>query len=295
MRALLLSLVTLLLTALPSLAQQSLADILSANRDQIEKPSRQTIGPVIDALAKSGDPAASAVLEAWQDKRLGLRDSDGAFFIVEKTADGWALTAPDGTPAGTAPKGDIKELKPNAGVRGLIATALVQFTLSDPDRAKRAAALESIAKDPKAEALPPLRTAIDSETDADLKAQKERLERLLTLRFDPDSAARVAAIKGFGADLGIDLRAALNPLLATTRIAYAGDLPAGTNLARALIPGTDLSETAAYDLLVAAGQAPARLTVEDARNAPPPPPMPRWRPPSPPTALPRSMPNPTPP
>ena len=267
MRALLLSLVTLLLTALPSLAQQSLADILSANRDQIEKPSRQTIGPVIDALAKSGDPAASAVLEAWQDKRLGLRDSDGAFFIVEKTADGWALTAPDGTPAGTAPKGDIKELKPNAGVRGLIATALVQFTLSDPDRAKRAAALESIAKDPKAEALPPLRAAIDSETDADLKVQKERLERLLTLRFDPDSAARVAAIKGFGADLGIDLRAALNPLLATTRIAYAGDLPAGTNLARALIPGTDLSEAAAYDLLVAASQAPARLTVEDARNA----------------------------
>ena len=267
MRALLLSLVTLLLTALPSLAQQSLADILSANRDQIEKPSRQTIGPVIDALAKSGDPAASAVLEAWQDKRLGLRDKDGAFFIVEKTTDGWALTAPDGTPAGTAPKGDIKELKPNAGVRGLIATALVQFTLSDPDRAKRAAALESIAKDPKAEALPPLRTAIDSETDADLKVQKERLERLLTLRFDPDSAARVAAIKGFGADLGIDLRAALNPLLATTRIAYAGDLPAGTNLARALIPGTDLSEAAAYDLLVAASQAPARLTVEDARNA----------------------------
>jgi len=46
MRALLLSLVTLLLTALPSLAQTSVADILAANRDQIEKPSRQTIGPV---------------------------------------------------------------------------------------------------------------------------------------------------------------------------------------------------------------------------------------------------------
>ena len=37
MRALFLFLVTLLLTALPSLAQQSVADILSANREQIEK------------------------------------------------------------------------------------------------------------------------------------------------------------------------------------------------------------------------------------------------------------------
>jgi len=267
MRALLLSLVTLLLTALPSLAQTSVADILAANRDQIEKPSRQTIGPVIDALAASGDPAAAAVLSAWEGKRLGLRDSDGAFFIIEKTDDGWALTAPDGTPAGTAAKAEIKELKPNAGVRGLIATALVQFTLSDPDRAKRAAALDSIAKDPKAESLEPLRAAIEGETDPALKAQKQRLERLLTLRFDPDSAARVAAIESFGADIGLDLRAALNPLLATTAVAYKGALPEGTNVARTLTPGTDLTEAEAYDLLVAAGKAPARLTPEEQRAA----------------------------
>ncbi|NJM83135.1 MAG: urea ABC transporter permease subunit UrtB, partial [Tabrizicola sp.] len=98
-------------------------------------------------------------------------------------------------------------MKPNAGVRGLIATALVQFTLSDPDRARRAAALASIAKDPTAESLEPLRAAIDGETDPVLKARKLRLERLLTLRFDADPAARVAAIDSFGADLGLDLRA----------------------------------------------------------------------------------------
>lgn len=267
MRALLLTLAALILMAFPALAQQSVADILAANRDQIEKPSRQTIGPVIDQLAASGDPAAAAILTAWEAKKLGLRDSDGAFFIIEKTDDGWILTAPDGSPAGTAPKGDIKELKPNAGVRGLIATALVQFTLSDPDPAKRGAALESIAKDPKPDALIPLRAALESETDPDLKAQKERLERLLTLRFDPDSAARVAAIDSFGSELGLDLRAALNPLVATTRIAFAGELPEGSNLARTLAPGSDLTEVEAYDLLVAANMAPARLTVDEARKA----------------------------
>ena len=274
MRAFLYSLATALLLAFPALAQtdsqsapQSVAEIMAANRDQIEQPKRQSIGPVIDALAASGDPAAAAILTAWEARKLGLREADGAFFIIEKSGDGWALTALDGSDAGTAARGEIKELKPNAGVRGLIATALVQFTLSDPDPAKREAALASIASDPKAETLEPLRASLATEEDPALKAQKERLERLLTLRFDPDSAARVAAIEGFGADLGLDVRAALNPLVATNRIAFAGELPQGANLARELRPGTDLTEAEAYDLLVAAGMAPARLTPEDQRAA----------------------------
>ena len=158
-------------------------------------------------------------------------------------------------------------MKPNAGVRGMIATALVQFTLSDPDAAKRKSALDSIAKDPKAEALAPLRAAIAGENDAALKAQKQRLERLLTLRFDADSTARVAAIESFGADLGLDLRGALNPLLTTTRFAVTGALDPAVNVARPLLAGRDLTEAEAYDLLVAAGLAPARLTLEDQRAA----------------------------
>ncbi len=254
------------LGALP-VAAQTAAEIVARNAAAIEKPSRQTIGPVIAELAGSGDAQAATILEAWGDKRLGQRKADGAFFIVEKTAEGWELTALDGADAGTAPKGDITELKPNAGVRGLIATALVQFTLSDPDRAKRAAALESIAKDPKPEALEPLAASIAGETDADLKLQKDRLLRLLTIRFGATVEARVAAIEGFGRDPGIDLRGALNPLVATTRIAFAGEPPADVNMARELRAGRDLTEVEAYDILVAAGMAPARLTVADARKA----------------------------
>ncbi len=265
MRALILALL-LAFTALPAAAETA-AEIVAKNAAQIEKPSRQTIGPVIDALAASGDAQAAAVLEAWGDKRLGLRKADGAFFIVEKTADGWALTALDGSDAGTAAKGDITELKPNAGVRGLIATALVQFTLSDPDRVKRVAALESIAKDPKAEALAPLVASVAGEDDPGLKAQKERLVGLLTIRFGADAAARVAAIEGFGSDLGLDLRGALNPLVAKTRLAFAGEPPAGVNLAGDLKVGRDLTEAEAYELLVAANLAPARLTVAAAREA----------------------------
>lgn len=265
MRALILAFL-LACTALPALAQTA-AEIVAKNAAQIEKPSRQTIGPVIAELAASGDARAAAILQAWGDKRLGVRKADGAFFILTEIAEGWALLALDGADAGAAAKADITELKPNAGVRGLIATALVQFTLSDPDRAKRVAALESIAKDPTAEALAPLAASVAGEEDADLRAQKQRLVGLLTIRFGADSAARVAAIEGFGRDIGIDLRGALNPLVAVTRIAYAGEPPAGANLARVLRPGRDLTEAEAYDLLVAAGLAPARLTVADARKA----------------------------
>jgi urea transport system permease protein len=259
-------LVAALVWLAPSLATaQEAAAIVAKNRDQIEKPSRQTIGPVIAALAASGDPMADDILSAWAEKRLVIRKSDDALFLAIADTEGIALTALDGTPAGTAAKADLTELKPNAGVRGVIAAALVQFTLSDPDPARRAEALTSIARDPTAETLGPLRASIPDEVDPILKVQKERLERFLTLRFDPDPIARVSAIESLGSDTSLDTRAALNPIVATTRIAVAGE-PTG-NIARALILGRNITETEAYDLLVTAKLAPARLTLEDQRAA----------------------------
>ncbi|TGD66124.1 urea ABC transporter permease subunit UrtB [Tabrizicola sp. WMC-M-20] len=238
----------------------SAAAIVEENRAQIEKPSRQTIGPVIAALAASGDPQALVILSAWANRGLGIRKSDGAFVLIAEAEGFYALRTLDGTDAGTAPRADITELRPNAGVRGVIATALVQFQLNDPDRARRADALTTIARDPAPELLAPLRASIEAETDPAMRAQKDRLNRLLTLRFDPDSATRIAAIESFSGDLGLDLRGALNPLLATTRRAapLGSEIPG--NIARELDPGSDLTETEAYDLLVAANLAPARLT-----------------------------------
>ncbi len=251
------------LCAAPLRAETAL-QILTANAALVEKASRQSIAPVIDALAESGDPAAPAVLQAWGDKGLGLRKADGAFFLISPDAAGYALRDLTGAGVGTAAKSEMIELKPNAGVRAMIATALVQFTLSDPDPAKRQAALDSIAKDPKPEALAPLRAAIEGEVDLALKAQKQRLERLLTLRFDAETAARVAAINSFGADLGLDLRGALNPLLAVKRAA-AAQAPEG-NIARQLQIGRDLTQTQAYELLVAQELALPRLTIEAERE-----------------------------
>ena len=267
MRPLILALIAALslCMALPGKAQTA-AEIVVENRTLIEKSSRQTIGPVISALAASGDPQAAAILQAWAEKGLGIRKADGAFFLLSPDPAGYALRGLDGSDAGTAPKSDMIELKPNSGVRGLIATALVQFQLSDPDPVAREAALTSIARDPLADHLIPLRVSIEGETDPTLKAQKQRLERLLTLRFDPDPTARITAISSFSGDMGLDLRAALNPLLVTTRAVAPRSASLGPET-QPLRIGRDLTEAEAYDLLVAGNLAPARLTRDDLKAA----------------------------
>jgi len=252
------------------IAQQSpIQDLLQIHRALIEKSSRKTVGPAIEALRDSGLPEAQKVLEKWQTKGLWLRKDDGLFVYAEKADDGYALSdITSGQNVGTAGKRDLKQLKPNSGVRAIIGAALVQFQLMDPDPAKRLAALEAIQRDGEAAHLPALRGAIEGEVDPKLQALKKRIEGLLTIRFDQNEAARIAAIKRFSGDLGVDVRATLNPLLATSRRVVAGDPPASANVATLLKPGSEkLTLDDAFDLLVGAGFAPARVSANDMRTA----------------------------
>ena len=253
MRRLLTLLLTLLLAG--PLAAQDLGTVLDTHRAEITQPSRQTIGPVIEAVAKAG---GAEVLAAWADRRLGVAD-DGRLAIVHE---GGAEDALTGAPIA----GTVKTLRPNSGVRSLIAAALVPAQLGDPDPATRAAALDAIARAPDAGQLAALRDA-PADPDPALAVRRDRLQRLLAIRFDPDPAARIAAIDSFGTDTGADFQAALNPLLATTRVAGPA-LPADANIARELTPGTDdLPAADAYRLLVEAGLVPARLTDAEQRAA----------------------------
>ncbi|ARE41541.1 Urea ABC transporter, permease protein UrtB [Rhodovulum sp. P5] len=270
MRILLAALLLVVSMAAAALAQDSpIQQLLQDNRQLIEKSSRKTIGPAIDALRDSGLPAAQTVLERWQAKEMWQREEDGLFFFAEKIDSKTyrLIDIATGAPVGTYDKGDLEQLKPNSGIRGMIGAALVQFQLNDPDPAKRVEALDAIARDAEASHLDALRRSIYGEANAALKARKERLERLLTIAYDDDPAARIAAIESFSGDLGVDARAALNPLVATTRAVTTGAPPAGENVARTLTPGSaDFTEDEAYALLVDAGLAPPRLT-SDAKRA----------------------------
>jgi urea transport system permease protein len=245
----------------------SVQDVLQSQRALIEKSSRRTIGPAIDALVASSLPQMQNVLEVWQAKDMWQRKADGLFFTATKNADGTYMLQgfEDGAEVSSAASSDLKQLKPNSGVRAMIATALVQFQLSDPDPAKRADALDSISRDPEAALLAPLRASMTGETDGDILARKTRLERLMSMAYDSDVPSRVAAITEMSGDLGVDFRATLNPILTTTRV--ISQSPPDGNVAQEVIAGSDaLTRKSAYALLVAAGDAPVEITA-DARDA----------------------------
>nr|WP_217358803.1 urea ABC transporter permease subunit UrtB [Thalassococcus sp. S3] len=246
--------------AAASVAQDTGAPIqmlLQEHREIIVKSSRKTIGPAINALAESGLEDAQVVLNRWQNKDMWVDKETGLFVFAER-GDGDDLRTFDvagGKEIGTASRRAYKQLKPNSGIRGLIAAALVQFQLTDPERATRVTALRAIERDAEPSHLTALRGAIDAETDSGLKARKMRLERLLTIRFDEDETARIQAIESFSGDLGVDVRAALNPLVAT-RIEVAEAAP---DDAEALVIGAELSRDAAYAILVQRELAQPRI------------------------------------
>ena len=255
--------------ATAALAQDTpLQSVLQENRAGVEKPSRKSIDDVVAALLESKLPNVPAFLTQWREKEVWQRKEDKLFFYASRNEDKtYTLIDVDtGAESGPYDKKALKQIKPNSGVRGVIATALVVFQLTDPDPAVREAGLTAIERGPEASHLAAIRGAIDSEPDPTLKARKQRLERLLTISYDPDSATRVAAIESFAGDLGVDARAALNPLLTTTRKA-ADALPEGANVAAVLSPGTDLTRAEAYGLLVDAGLAPPQITADERKAA----------------------------
>jgi len=238
-----------------------LADILSAGQATLQRPQRQSVAALLDAVIATADPAAPALLEAWAERRLYLRKSDGAVLIGAGSGRLTLTDAATGQGAGSADAAELEQLRPSGAVRAQITGALVQFHLSDPDPARRSAALTAISRDPAAGHLAALRAAMPGEPDAAIAAAKARLQRILTIRFDPDPAARIAAIEGFGADSGLDLRAALNPLVASRRSFTTGEPPPGANVAARLRPGEDISREEAYAMLVQAGAVPPPLSV----------------------------------
>jgi urea transport system permease protein len=246
---------------------QTLQDILLPHQQAVEKASRKTVDAILEDLVSSNLPQVPDFLEKWQSKDLWMRKDDAAFFYIGD-ASGGAVDLIDittGAVVGSADTSDLKQLKPNSGVRSVIAVALVQFQLSDPDPARRLAALQAIERDPDESQLDPLRRSMDGEEDPELKARKTTLERLLTARFGRSSDIRVAAIEALTGSLSVETRAALNPMVVTRRAVFSAP-PDNVNIAARLTPGTDaLGFEEAYALLVEAELAPPAIS-RSARN-----------------------------
>ena len=247
-------------------AAQDLQSVLQTYSDDIAKPSRRTVDQAITALIDSDLPEVPAFLQAWQEKNVWQNEETGLFYYVEGSDPITLIDLSTGEAVGTAPKSVMAQIKPNAGVRGVIGSALVQYQLLDPDYDRRAAALDAISRDGSAEQLAPLAASIADEPDTGLQARKERLLMMLTARFAPLSEDRVAAIEALSSDVSVDVRAVMNQTLTSTT-GVAATLPEGANIAAIREVGTDFHVNTAYAELAAAGLAQPTVTEDDLKSA----------------------------
>ncbi len=260
LRAVLLAFVLCLAALAKPAAAQDLQTILQTHADEVESPSRRSVGIVLEDLLASGLPGVPEFLDRWQNREVVRYSGDGLFYYAGGRADGRTilLDVASGEEAARAEASALSESRPNGGVRREIAGALVRFQLSDPDISKRRDAVQAIARSPSADQIDPLAGSIENEPDPALKAEKERLVRILAARFGETTEARVEAIESLAGEVSVDVRATLNQILATTA-GVAPERP-DLNIARILEPGTEaLPDPVAYSRLVEAGLAPPRI------------------------------------
>lgn len=246
----------------------SLQTILQAHQALAAKPSRRTIGTVLEALVASGLPQVPVFLNRYAEKDVWVREDDGLFFYAARSGDAFDLTDIDtGEVVATAvPSDALDNIKPNGGVRREIGAALVQFQLSDPDITRRHDALNAISRNPDPSQLGALKASIEGERDPALRTRKERLVTYLTARYGDTSEARITAIEGLSGDLSVEGRSVLNQIL-SVKFAAAATVPAGENIARVMTSGNGIDRGVAYAALVAADLAPPLVAPADVRAA----------------------------
>ena len=251
-----------LLASVGFASAQDLQSLLQTHEAEVIKPSRKSVGVLLDDLVASGLPQVPAFLEQWAERNVWQDDTSGLFYFGAEADDTLALRDIDTGEEATAPSDGFSQLRPNGGVRRVIGTALVQFQLSDPDPARRRAALESIARRSDASQLGPLVASLDGEDDPALRARKAQLANFLTARFGQAADERIRAIESLSSDTSLEARAVLSQIL-SAKTGVAEQQPEG-NIARILDP---TAPSASYETLVEAGLAPGIVPHGEIRAA----------------------------
>ena len=252
-----------LLTSVSLASAQELQSVLQTHAEEVAKPSRKSVGVLLDDLVASGLPQVPVFLEQWAERSVWQDDATGLFYFAKEAGDTLTLRDVDTGEETTASSDSFSQLRPNGGVRRVIGTALVQFQLSDPDPERRSAALESIARRSDASQLDPLLASLEGENDPILRARKQQLSNFLTARFGAAPEARIRAIESLSSDTSLEARAVLSQILSVTT-GVAAEQPEG-NIARNLDPM--VAPSASYETLVEADLAPAIVPPGDIRAA----------------------------
>lgn len=126
---------------------------------------------LLDSLLAARHPNTAAVLKAWLEDHLHVRDADGAVFITAESDAGdpgsFVLTDPVTLAAsGPEPADGFTKVGSNNALRKLLRSAVASFTLGSPDAAVRLGAVREMLRAPDDATLALLRERRAAETDA---------------------------------------------------------------------------------------------------------------------------------
>ena len=150
----------------------------------------------IEQLGALADARAIPVLKALQSGRLFRNKADGKLVIGEKSGRVYLLSDPiTQAELGQAPKKQLKKVRVNNRLRGVIKNVLGALNLAAEDPDLRIQAADALFKSTDAAHLNILAGAIDREEDADVRDRMERAMGAITLRGAGDDSLRAEALR----------------------------------------------------------------------------------------------------
>ncbi len=203
----------------------------------ISKSSSKTIEPVIDRLLSIKSPKIEQFLKLWKNKKLYfIKKNNVITTINQESSKGYELIKfTNNENLGLFSKKEIKNIKPNSGVRSKISNALIGFEILNEDRSIRERSLENLSRKFQPEYLVPLETALAKEKDEILKQRMKELLIFGTIKFSKNKKNRISAISSLKDNMAIEARGILSNLL-QTKIYVSSQKPEMLSLARIIIP-----------------------------------------------------------
>ena len=164
---------------------------------------------IVTTLSDAGHPSTSAILTAFFEDRLYVRNADKMVFMVR------AAEATDGTftlvdvvtrkDAGTATTDELTPIGTNNRLRRLLRTTSARFALASPDPAVRLQAVVDMQRSLDEASVEILKQRETSETDAGVKAEIQTALALAALD-GTDQAARLRAVATLSGRTKLDIR-----------------------------------------------------------------------------------------
>jgi urea transport system permease protein len=149
----------------------------------------------IKNLGVLGDERAAPVLKALMKGRLYIRKADKVVVIANRKGSVYVLTNPvSGVEVGELAKKDIRKIRVNNRLRGIIRGILGSLTLLGPDPDKRGEAADAVFKSKSVADITLVAKALAREVDEDVKLRMERALAGVTLRASRDQVAREKAL-----------------------------------------------------------------------------------------------------